>query len=218
MGFSRKRIGANGKPRYTAFYWDVRGKERSAGTFSTKKAADDAWQRAEVEIAAGKVGDRRRGRQTFRRYVEQEWFPNHVMEATTRQSYAYQLNKYILPELGPMRMAEILPVHIREWVLKLEKEDGAGAAAIRYSKVIADSIFTTALNDQIIALHPGKGVKTPPVPRKPRQIVTPEQFDTFYAALDGDAIRLLVRTEIETGMRWGELTEVRIKDLDLSLP
>lgn len=36
MGFSRKRLGADGKPRYTAYYWDVRGKECSAGTFGNE--------------------------------------------------------------------------------------------------------------------------------------------------------------------------------------
>jgi hypothetical protein len=75
VGFSRVRTGKDGKPRYTAYYIDIRGKERSAGTFGDKKKAERAWQQAEVEVASGKVGDPRRGRQTFRRYVEVEWFP-----------------------------------------------------------------------------------------------------------------------------------------------
>ena len=32
------------------------------------------------------MADPRRGRQTVLAYVEHEWFPNHVMEATTRES------------------------------------------------------------------------------------------------------------------------------------
>lgn len=43
MGQANKRIGKDGKPRYTAVYFDARGKRRSAGTFTTRKAADDAW-------------------------------------------------------------------------------------------------------------------------------------------------------------------------------
>ena len=39
MGFSRKRTGRDGKARYTARYLDIRGQERSAGTFSSKKDA-----------------------------------------------------------------------------------------------------------------------------------------------------------------------------------
>jgi hypothetical protein len=42
MGFSRKRMGRDGKPRYTAYYRDIRGEERSADTFVRKKESDDA--------------------------------------------------------------------------------------------------------------------------------------------------------------------------------
>jgi hypothetical protein len=64
MGFSRKRIGRDGKPRYTAYYLDIRGQERSAGTFPNKKDANDAWKKAEGTVSAGKPGDPSRGKQT----------------------------------------------------------------------------------------------------------------------------------------------------------
>lgn len=70
MGHARKRVGQDGKLRYTASFDDVPGRRRSAGTFATKKEANSAWQAAEVKLAEGRVGDPRRGRQTFRRYVE----------------------------------------------------------------------------------------------------------------------------------------------------
>ena len=53
MGYTRTRTGRDGKPRYTAYYWDIRGRERSAGTFSNRKDADKAWQREEVMVAEG---------------------------------------------------------------------------------------------------------------------------------------------------------------------
>jgi integrase len=59
-------------------------------------------------------------------------------------------------------------------------------------------------------------VKAPVVPKKIRQIVTPEQFDLLYGALADDTMRLLVETDIETGLRWGELTELRPKDFSMS--
>jgi hypothetical protein len=68
MGFSRKRTGRDGKPRYTAYYLDLRGQERSAGTFSNKKDANDAWKDAEAQVRAGKQGDPGRGKQTFQAY------------------------------------------------------------------------------------------------------------------------------------------------------
>jgi hypothetical protein len=70
------------------------------------------------------------------------------------------------------------------------------------------------MDDQVTFLHPCKVVRTPPVPRKPLQIITPEQFDQIYQALPVADYQLLVETEIESGLRWGELTERRVKDLD----
>ena len=63
-------------------------------------------------------------------------------------------------------------------------------------------------------IHPSRGVKTPPVPEKPRRIVTAAEFDLLYEALPDADARLLVETDIESGLRWGELTELRPRDLD----
>ena len=87
MGFSRKRIGRDGKPRYTAYYRDIRGEERSAGTFARKKEADDAWKAAEAAVSAGKRGDPSRGRQTFQTYVLEKWLPHHQLEPGVRGEY-----------------------------------------------------------------------------------------------------------------------------------
>lgn len=53
MGYSKKRIGRDGKPRYTACYLDARGALRSAGTFSSRKDSDKAWQKTEARLARG---------------------------------------------------------------------------------------------------------------------------------------------------------------------
>ena len=160
MGYSQKRIGRDGKPRYTAVYHDLRGERRSAGTFSNKKDADKAWQTAETRVGEGRLNDPRRGRQTFRRYVTEEWLPHHVIEASTRDAYTYQLGKHILPWFGPMRMNEIMPSHVREWVTGLLAK-GVTPATIQKVRFILSAIFTTALND-VTFIHPCKGVKTRP--------------------------------------------------------
>jgi integrase len=212
MGYTQKRIGRDGKPRYTAVYHDLRGERRSAGTFANKKDANTAWQKAAAKIGEGRLNDPRRGRQTFRRYVSEEWLPNHVMEVTTREAYTYQIGKHIMPWFGPMRMNEIMPAHVREWVTDLQAK-GVSAASIQKVRYILSAIFTSALDD-VTFLHACKGVKTPTVPRKPLKIITPEQFDAIYAALPDPAMQLLVETDIESGLRWGELAEFRVKDLD----
>jgi integrase len=212
MGYSKKRIDRTGKARNTACYLDARGSLRSAGTFTSKKDAERAWQKAETRMGEGRLNDPRRGRQSFRRYVTEEWLPHHVIEASTREAYTYQIGKHILPWFGPMRMNEIMPSHVREWVTDLQAKD-VTPASIQKVRFILSAIFTAALND-VTFLHPCKGIKTPTVPRKPLRIITPEQFDSIYAVLPDAVSRLLIETDIETGLRWGELTELRVKDLD----
>ena len=166
-------------------------------------------------MGLGRVGDPARGRQTFERYVEDTWLPNHEVEVTTRERYTICLYKHILPEFGQMRMVNILPEHVREWVTKM-KGGGVSPAMIAQNKVILSGIFTTALNDQVTFLHPCKGVKTPPVPVKPYTIITPEQFSAVYDALPDARWRLLVEADIESGLRWGELTELRVADIEFA--
>jgi integrase len=213
LGWPRIRETEDGKIRYQACYRDIKGKIRSAGTYTTEKQAEKAWQCAEAKIALGRIGDPKRGRQKFRRYVIEEWFPNHVIEASTRQNYHYLIHAYLLPEFGKMRMIDILPSHVREWVTKLQEKE-VGAPTIKQCKVILNAIFTTALNDQITVLHAGKGASTPAVAKKQKVIVTVTQFDAIYAELDEALYQILVETDIETGLRWGELVELRVKDLD----
>jgi site-specific recombinase XerD len=215
MGQTRERVGKNGKSRYTAYYDDIRGVRRSAGTFASSREADRAWQRAEARLDAGKIGDPKRGKQTLAHYIQEEWLPHHVIEASTRESYTYVLNRYIRPsKLGTMRMVEILPGHVREWIVDLIQTHKANPPTIRKCKVVLGVILTTALNDQVTFLHAGRGVKTPAVVRKPKRIISAENFDALYGALNDDAMRLLVETDIESGLRWGELTELRVKSID----
>lgn len=216
MGYSRKRTGRDSKPRYTAYYLDIRGSERSAGTFSNKKDANDAWKKAEGDIRAGRQGDPGRGKQTFQEYVRDKWLPHHLLEPGVRSNYAGQISKHLIPFFGPMKMRDILPEHVRQWVTHMQAK-GASARTIQYAKgSILNAIFTTALQDEVVTIHPSRGVKTPPVPLKPRHIITASQFNRLYQALPDAGAQLLVETAIESGLRWGELSELRARDLNLS--
>ena len=216
MGFARKRMGRDGKPRYTAYYLDIRGQERSAGTFSSKKDANDAWKVAEAGVRAGRQGDPGRGRQTFEVYVLDKWLPHHLLEPGVRSNYGGQLRKHLIPFFGPMKMRDILPEHVRQWITYMQDKE-ASARTIQYCKgSILNAIFTTALEDEVVTIHPSRGVKIPPVPDKPRHIITANQFDLLYQALPDTDAQLLIETAIESGLRWGELTELRVRDLDFA--
>lgn len=213
MAWVRKRVGEGGRPRYQASYRDARGRKRSAGTYATKKEAERAAVQAEVLHATGRLGGADVGKLPFRRYVDEVWFPHHVLEPSTREGYRYTIDKHLMPFFGAMKTNTVLPSHVREWVSD-RVAAGVSPATIRHTKIVLSAIFTTALNDGVVPVHPCRGVKTPTVPRKEFRIVTPEQFDAIYAALPDEQSRLLVEVAIDSGVRWGELTELRAGDLD----
>lgn len=165
-------------------------------------------------MAEGRMGNPSRGRQRFRGYVLGEWLPNHQMEARTRESYTYYLDCRILPWFGHMRMIEVMPADVREWITHLKRES-VSPHVIRHCMTILSAVFTTALND-VIHLHPVRGIKPPPIPKKKQAIITPEQFDQLYQAIGSDTMKLLVEAGVESGMRWGELTELRPSDLNFT--
>ena len=110
-----------------------------------------------------------------------------------------------------MKMRDIMPEHVREWVTWM-KDKGASAQTIQYTKgSVLNAIFTTALVDDVVTIHPSHGVKTPPAPAKPRRIITPAQFDRLYQALPDATPGCWSKLAIESGMRWGELTEIRAR-------
>src|SRR5580698_1131497 len=216
MGFSRKRKGREGKPRYTAYYNDLRGMRQSAGTFAKKEDADAAWQKAQSDARAGLRYDPSRGRQRFQNYIEMTWLPNHRMEDDTRQDYVSAIDKHIMWFFGPMKMRDIGSEQVREWITQLRAR-GVSPRRIEYCKTsVLNAIFTTAVQDGVVIVHPSHHVPTDPVPEKPRKIITPQQFDALYRALPSSDAQLLVETDIESGLRWGELTELRVKDIDFA--
>lgn len=214
VGFTRKRTDTQGGVRYAAVYRDAHGRVRQAGTFATRKEANLAWQRAEARQAAGRPDDPSAGKLRFEEYVNEHWFPHHVLEPSTRQSYRYVLDRHIVPWFGPMRMRDILPTHVRQWVTEMDAA-GVSPASIRHVKIVLSAIFTTALNDFIIAIHPCRGVRSPTVPVKEYRILTPEEYARLYEALPNEASRLLVEVAIGSGLRWGELIELRVCDIHI---
>jgi hypothetical protein len=79
---------------------------------------------------------------------------NHQLEHTSRQRYSSSANT-CCPEFGAMRMGDIAPVHVREWITWL-KDQRVSASTIAGLKTILSAIFTTALNDQIAAVPRGE--------------------------------------------------------------
>ncbi len=73
-------------------------------------------------MRAGKQGDPGRGRQSFQAYVLEKWLPYHLLEPGVRSDYAGQIRRRLLPFFGPMKMRDIMPEHVRQWVSEMQAQ------------------------------------------------------------------------------------------------
>jgi integrase len=201
VGYVRCRENKLNKRRYTAVFQDVRGVERSAGTFPDKAAAARAWKSAEASVADGRYLDLDQGRKLFAEYARETWLPQYAGEDSTVQGYDYYLEKYLIPEFGATRMIEITPGRVRAFYA-LMRDARHGRSTVEKCKTVLCSLFNTAVNDRVVGLHPCRGVIAPPVVQAKLRILTPPEYARLNAHLRDDYARLMVDVLLETGCRW----------------
>jgi len=192
---------------YTALYRDPSGVQRSAGTFTSERAAQRAGRRAESTVDVGSWFDQAAGRITFRDYVENVWLPSRHLEVSTLAGYRSYLTKHFLPYFGQRPMVEILPSTVQDWVT-LAAASGLSPTSVSKYHVMLHSVFKRAVRDRVIASNPCEGTELPKIPPRKARILTPEEYERLLACIP-DRFRVLVMTDIETGLRWGELIALR---------
>ena len=206
-----KRNRANG-PRYTAIYWDTSGRQRSAGTFTPRREAEKAGRQAESKVEAGTWVDPISGKTTFKDYVEKVWWPSRHLEASTKAGYRSYLDKHFLPYFGTYPMAEVLPSTVQSWVTQAVASGLSPRSVVKYH-VMLHGVFKRAVRDRIIAYNPCADTELPKVVKKKLRILTPEEFEKLLGCI-AERFRVMLLTEIETGLRWGELIALRPRHID----
>ena len=207
----RKRVREDGT-RYTALYRDPGGHQRSAGTFASQRAAERAARRAEGKVEDGAWLDRSAGRTTFRRYVEEVWWPSRHLEVTTKAGYRSYLDRHFLPFFGDLPMADVLPSTVQAWVTEVAAGGLSPRSIVKYH-VMLHGVFKRAVRDRVISYNPCSDTELPKVVAHKTRILTPEEFDHLLSCIP-DRYVTLVLTEIETGLRWGELVGLRPRHID----
>jgi integrase len=218
MAWVKPRTTSDGAKRWVACYRDPEGRQRSAGTFPSKRAAQRAANREEQRVLAGSWRDHALGEVRFREYVETQWLPSKHIEPTTRAAYVSNLTKHFYPFFGKKRLHQITSGLVQDWVTQAAAEgaaEGAGLSArsIRKYHTMLHSIFKRAVRDQLILTNPCEHTELPKIIARKSRTLTPTEYELLLGAIP-DRHRLLVETAIETGMRWGERIALRPRHID----
>jgi len=212
---------STGRTRHTGMYRDASGRQRSAGTFASKPAAQKAAEAAEDAVKLGTWVDPRKGDLTFDEYVDERWLPlmSVMTEVSTLAGYRSYLRAHFRPEFAGLKMRQITQALVQAWVVKKVKAGKPGPASIGKYHTMLHGLFRQAVADGVIGVNPCEGTVLPKVPSAraraaKRRVLTPADFDRFVAALP-EQWRELAEVDIETGMRWGELIALRPSALDV---
>ena len=214
MAWVKERITDDGDKRFVACYRDAEGRQRSADTYSSRRAAERAANREEAKVRDGTWHDHSRGQVTFAEYVETVWLPSKQVETSTLAAYRSYLDKHFIPTFGRRPMGKILPSEIQRWVTTAT-ENGLSAASVRKYHTLLHSVFERAQRDQVVTFNPCAHTEHPKVIKKKARTMTPEEYAAILAALPAQH-RLMVETAINTGLRWGELIALKPRHLNLA--
>ncbi|CAN5283696.1 site-specific integrase [soil metagenome] len=123
----------------------------------------------------------------------------------------------VQPRWGAMSLGDVRPSEIQTWLVELgqgtEYNKAVGATVVIRTHQVFSAILADAVRDRLLARNPAQGMKLPRKTRKRPVYLNHQQVaDLAAAAGEHHALVLLLAY---TGLRWGEATGLRVRDLDM---
>jgi len=204
--------------RWQAAYTGPDGQRHNAGTTFGDKTAANLWlRRQQAAIADGSWGKPAPARRELPRFAAYagSWLATRPLRGRSVREYRSVLHGHLVPAFGPMRLDEITPLAVRDWHASYgSRTPSARAKAYRVLHAI---MATAADEDQLIAANPCRVRRGGKDPRKRRiNVAEPEQVVAMAEAMR-PAWRMLVLLAAYTTLRFGELAELRRRDVALNL-
>jgi len=182
-------------------------------TFAAKLDAE-AWltdRRREIDREAwSPPGAPKAQAITLRKYAE-TWLEHRTLKPRTREHYDQLLRNQILPTLGDVPLTSLTPSRVRTWHAGLD----AKAPTVRaHAYSLLRTILGTAVTDELLAVTPCtiRGAGSTKRAHQVKPATLPE-LATIAAEMPAK-YRLMVMFASWTALRFGELIELRCKDID----
>lgn len=199
--------------RYQARHTGPDGVRRSAPVTFTTLTDARAWLDDQGRAArSGTWRDPNSGRETFGVYA-QRWITERDLKPRTRGDYQRIVDKHLIPRFGTTPMQAITPTMVRSWYAGLDRSTPTMRAHC-YS--LLRTIMRAAVADDVIAASPcripGAGVVKRKVEIRPATLA---ELEVVVEKMP-DRLRVMVLLAAWLGLRFGELAELRRKDIDLA--
>ena len=149
---------------------------------------------------------------TFGGYAER-WMEHRDLKPRTRAHYGSLLDKQILPHLADVPLRSITPELVRDWYADLDRTRPTLRA---HAYGLLRTVLGSAVEDEKITANPCH-IRGAGAAKRVKQIkpATLEELEALTRAMS-EKYRPMVMLSSWCGLRFGEVTELRRKDLDLT--
>ena len=198
-------------------------KPKWVGGFATEEDAKAARDEARVRARRGEYVNR--SASTVADYLA-EWVEAHAstVKPKTLAGYRHDIDHYIVPHIGRMRLQALRPAVISKLYRDLTEHggcDGRPLSAWTVShvhrtlrKALADAVHV----EQLLAVNPAERSKRPRDRGvEPSRVWTAEQLESFLTAARSHRLFAFYRLAAYTGARRGELLYLRWQAVDLDV-
>jgi integrase len=208
-GFGRLRQLPSG--RWQAAYVGPDTKlHKASRTYASEHDAEGwlAAERRKIDLGTWGAVERSDG-VTLRGYAER-WIEQRNLRPRTRALYESMLDRLILPELGDAKIVTLTPAKVRSWHAELGTEHPTRNA---HSYALLHAICATAVQDEVLDANPCR-IRAAMQTKRRRDvdILTPTEVNKLAAKMPAN-LRASVLLAAWCGLRWGETSELRRKDV-----
>ena len=215
MGSITRYDSANGK-RYRVRYRKPDHSQTDKRGFRSKREAELFLASVEVAKHTGRYIDPSRSRVTIGEWTT-SWLATRTdLRASTLDRVSGVVRNHIVPTLGPIPLADFGRLRAQQWASELSRTQSPGS--VRKIVNVLSSALQLAVDDGRIPANPAARLKLPRQIKSQKRFLTHQQVAELAAAVDakeaGDGFGLLVLVLAYTGLRWGELAGLRVRDLD----
>ncbi|OYN78890.1 site-specific integrase [Mycolicibacterium sphagni] len=200
----------SGTTRYRVRYRTPDRRQTDKRGFRTKRDAEAWANQLEVDKRRGAYVAPAAGRVQLGEYAREWLGSKHKLKPSTRARYQVVLDTFIADHAA-VAIGDVSRQLVREWVADLSRTHAP--ASVHKTIGVLRQVLAMAVAENRLVLNPVDGVELPSVESVEQRFLTLEQLHTLADAA-GDN-RPLVYVLGTCGLRFGEVAELRWRDIDL---